>query len=123
METRTVDVAIATPQLVAELDGLRFSALGVPHGRAPALAFRIDGPNFRVVLSGDQTAHLPAFPRFAKNADVLVVHAMVTDEAASSPLSQVVALPGLLGRQALDAAARHVVLGHLMGVIDVWKRH
>lgn len=122
LETRTVDVALATPQLVVELDGLRFSALGVPHGRAPALAFRIDGPNFRIVLSGDQTARLPAFPRFAKNADVLVVHAMITDEAASSPLSQAVALPGVLGGQALEAAARHVVLGHLMGHSDADSR-
>jgi len=118
LETRTVDVAVATPQLVAEREGLRFSALGVPHGRTPALAFRIDGPNFRVVLSGDQTARLPAFSRFARNADVLVAHAMITDAAARSPLSQVVALPGVLGAQALESAARHVVLGHLMGHSD-----
>ena len=125
LKTKTVDVDARRPQAIAELDSLRFHALGVPHGSTPALAFRADGPDFRVLFAGDQTARLEAFTRFSADADILVVHAMLTPHAANSTLADVVALPGDLGRQASEAEVRHLVLGHLMGgrdgEDDVWS--
>lgn len=115
LETRIVDTEREAAQAVAEADGLRLSALAVPHGPAPALAFRMDGPGLRVVFAGDQTARLRAFPAFAAQADLLVAHAILHPHAADSPLAAVVALPRDLARQADAAAVRHLVLGHLMG--------
>lgn len=115
LETKTVDASAPTAQPLGESGKLRLSALAVPHGRTPALAFRVDGPGFSVVFGGDQTARSPGFLRFAADADVLVVHAMLTERAAGSDLSRVVALPGDLARQAAESRVGHLVLGHLMG--------
>ena len=115
LDARVVDASRKARQEMLETEGLRIAALAVPHGSAPTLAWRIDGPAFAVVFAGDQTARLESFPRFAAKADLLVAHAILHSEAATSPLADVVALPRDLARQADAAAARHLVLGHLMG--------
>ena len=58
----------------------------------------------------------------AADADVLVVHAMLTRHAADSSLADVVALPQDLGRQASEAGGEHLVLGHLMSSRATGKR-
>lgn len=114
LDARVVDARREASQEVLQTEDLRIAALPVPHGSAPALAFRIDGPAFRVVFAGDQTARLGAFPGFAEKANLLVAHAILHPQAADSPLADVVALPRELAHQADAAAARHLVLGHLM---------
>jgi ribonuclease Z len=103
-----------TGDIAFEGDGLRVRALRVDHGRPPALAYRIEGPGFAIVLGGDQTARDPAFAAFAADADILILHAIINRRAASDPVSRVVALPAELGQAAARANARRLVLGHLM---------
>jgi ribonuclease Z len=99
---------------VLERQGFEVTAVRVDHGRAPALAFRIDGRGFRVVFAGDQRALDPDFVAFASDADILVLHAMTTDRVREHSLSQAIAAPTDLGRLAARARARRVVLSHLM---------
>ena len=99
---------------IANNAGLKITAYPVKHGPAPALAFRLEGENFAVVFGGDQTYDDPGFSRFAANADLLVMHAMVVDGAQGNALTQTVGVPRNLGLRAREADARHVVLSHLM---------
>lgn len=111
-----IDIRIASGdgETVYDEKELKVRALKVPHGRAPALAYRIDGPNFSVVFAGDQTARDPDFACFARSADLLVVHAIVNRTVEGSPLANVLSLPRELGRMAADSEVKRVVLSHFM---------
>ncbi|MEZ0476929.1 MBL fold metallo-hydrolase [Luteimonas sp. B3_2_R+30] len=124
LELAAIETVKARASRVFEHNGLRVSAYPVPHGRAPTLAYRIEGPDFSVVFGGDQTGLDPGFSKFAQGADYLVLHAMLSPRAAGHTLAQVVALPETLGRRAAEAKAKRVVLGHLMaGAPDQDEAH
>jgi ribonuclease Z len=94
--------------------GLSITAYGVDHGPAPALAYRVAGEGFTVVFGGDQTYGDPGFGKFAGHADILVMHAMLTDRARDDVLTRSVGLPEDLGTRAKEADPKRLVLSHLM---------
>src|SRR5262249_21718813 len=96
------------------IDGAQISAYPVPHGRAPSLAFRIDGPGFSVVFASDQGGTDAGFASFARNADVLVLHTALSPRAVGHPFAKVIGLPQTLGRLAKKAGAKRVLLTNLM---------
>jgi len=114
MAVQTVPADQLTITDVANNAGLKITAYPVKHGPAPALAFRIEGEGFAAVFGGDQTYDDPGFGRFAANADLLVMHAMVVDGAEGNALTQTVGIPRNLGACADEAKAKHVLLSHLM---------
>lgn len=116
LDRRTAPIDAEGPRLVFKRGGISVSAYPVPHGRKPALAYRIDTPTASLVFGGDQTAQAPGFSRFAQGADLLVLHAIITDEARDTQLAQVVGLPGSLAARAKEADAKRLLLGHLMGL-------
>lgn len=95
------------------LDGVRISAFPVEHGKAPTVAYRVDGAGFSIVFAADQTGATPEFAAFASNADVLVLHTALAPHAAK--FARVIGLPRDLGKLAARAHAKSVVLSHLMG--------
>ena len=99
---------------VFERRGFQVTAMRVDHGRAPALAFRIDGHGLRVVFAGDQRGVDPDFASFATGADLLVLHAMATEAIKHDSLARAIAAPSDLGLLATRARAKAVVLSHLM---------
>lgn len=105
---------LPTDGMAHDVDGLRVEAHYVPHGRAPTLAFRLECDGSTIVLGGDQTAKDSTFPKFATKADLLVMHAIVNDNARGNPLEQVVALPDDIGLMATAAGARKLLLSHFM---------
>ena len=67
-----VNVTEIAPGVIYDSAGVRVSAIRAPHGEWPhAFAFRIDGPDRAVVISGD-TRPNPALTSFASGVDVLV---------------------------------------------------
>jgi ribonuclease BN (tRNA processing enzyme) len=110
----TLNASYEMPQQVLTHSGVVVSALAVPHGRAPAVAYRVDAPHFKIVFAGDQSGLNPSFIEFATGADVLVLHAIVSDRAKDDRLANIVGLPGRLGSLARASEAKRVVLGHLM---------
>ena len=98
--------------------GLSVSAYGVDHGPAPALAYRVMGSGFSIVFGGDQTYGDPGFGRFAAGADLVILHAMLTDKAKGDALTRSVGLPEDLGARAKEANPKRLVLSHLMGAPD-----
>ena len=71
------------------------TALGIPHGNIPALAYRVQTRNVSIVFSTDQTGTNPRFIEFAQGANVLVMH--FTTAASDNPFH---VSPAVVGRVA-----------------------
>jgi ribonuclease BN (tRNA processing enzyme) len=109
LDVRSVDVTAREPSVVFDRQGLRVTAIGVPHGRVPSLAYRVEAAGAILVFGSDQTGADPRFVEFAKGADVLVLH-LALEVGESSPA---LASPAVIGRVARAAGAKRLVLSHL----------
>jgi len=118
LDIKVIDVAPLEARQVISIDGAQISAYPVPHGRAPSLAYRINGPGFSAVIASDQNGTDPGFASFARNADVLVLHTALSPRAVEHPFAKVIGLPQTLGKLAAKAGAKRVVLSHLMAFPD-----
>ena len=97
-----------------EEDGeMQISALHVPHGIVPALAFRVRIGDASIVFASDQNGDDPAFVEFAKNATILVMH-MPVPEGVSGAGRKLHAPPSVIGSIAQQAGVGTLVLSHLM---------
>lgn len=114
LDPGVVDVTKAEPSKVFERQGLTVTALGIPHGPIPALAYRVETRDVSVVFSSDQTGTNPRFIEFAKGANVLIMH-MAIAAGATSPLH---ASPAVVGRVAQDAGVGRLIVSHI-GLFDV----
>jgi ribonuclease BN (tRNA processing enzyme) len=104
-----LDAATPEPMTVLEQSGVRVSALSVPHGNIPSLAYKVQMPEGTVVFGSDQTGTNPRFIEFAQRADVLVLHLMIGANE-TNPLH---ASPSVVGQVARDANPRRLVLSHI----------
>src|SRR5262245_49825167 len=109
LDIGVVDVTRATPTTVYEGQGLTVTALGIPHGNMPTLAYRVQTQNISVVFSSDQTGTNPEFVKFAKGANVLIMHLAIA-AGATSPLH---ASPAVVGRVAQDAGVGRLIVSHI----------
>jgi ribonuclease BN (tRNA processing enzyme) len=108
LEVGVVDVTKASPSTVLDRQGLTVTALGIPHGNIPALAYRVYAGDVSIVFSTDQTGTNPTFIEFARGANVLVMH--LATAASDSPLH---ASPAVVGRVARDVGIRRLVVSHI----------
>jgi ribonuclease BN (tRNA processing enzyme) len=113
LHVTAVDVTATTPTRVLRDQDVEVTALGVPHGDVPSLAYRIRVGDRSVVLGSDQAGTNPRFIEFASGVDVLVLHLSVT-EAASDPLALRHARPAVVGSVAAAIRPRHLVLSHMI---------
>jgi ribonuclease Z len=65
------EIRATRAEAVYERDGVKVTAVPVPHGDWPAFAFRFDTPGRSITIGGD-TAPSPALAEAAKGTDVLV---------------------------------------------------
>lgn len=110
-----VDVTQAQPTTVLDEDGMVVTALGIPHGNVPTLAYRVQVRGASVVFSSDQTGTDPRFTEFARGANVLVMHLAV---AAGTTHHLLHASPAVVGRVARDAGVGRLILSHI-GLFDL----
>ncbi|WP_141103651.1 MULTISPECIES: hypothetical protein [Cobetia] len=80
VDMEDVDYKSTHPQTVYEKDGLNITAMGIPHGDVPNLAYRIETSEGTIAISADQNGTNPHFIDFAKNADTLVLPAAITED-------------------------------------------
>jgi ribonuclease BN (tRNA processing enzyme) len=113
LDVIVVDAAAATAQAVLSDTALEVSAIGVPHGNVPSIAYRIEVDGRSIVFGSDQTGGDPRFSTFAGGADVLVMHLGLSERAAPL-LTRLHARPGTVGRLAQNAKAKRLVLSHFM---------
>jgi ribonuclease BN (tRNA processing enzyme) len=108
LDVGVVDVTKASPSTVLDRQGLTVTALGIPHGSIPALAYRVQAGDVSIVFSTDQTGTSPTFIEFARGANVLVMH--LATAANDNPLH---ASPAVVGRVARDVGIGRLVVSHI----------
>ena len=95
------------------VSGIRVDAMRVPHGIVPALAFRVQVDDTVIVFGGDQNGTNSDFPAFASEADLLLMH-MPVPENASAAARQLHAPPSKIADIAGRAHPRSLLLSHFM---------
>lgn len=111
---KDINYASTEPQLVYQDDEMKVTALGIPHGDVPCLAFRIETAKGTIVISADQNGGNNAFTRFAKGADMLVMP-LAIDEDADETSKFIHAAPDVVGKVAAEINPKVLVLNHFMG--------
>jgi len=118
LEVSVADVAKPEPTTVFDRDGLSVTALGIPHGPIPTLAYRVQTRGVSIVFSSDQNGTNPDFIEFAKGANLLIMH-LAIGVGSKSPLTAALhALPGVVGRVAQQAGPGRLIVSHI-GVFDL----
>jgi ribonuclease BN (tRNA processing enzyme) len=115
LDLGVVDVTKAEASTVYDRDGLTVTALGIPHGNMPTLAYRVKVRNMSIVFSSDQTGTDPKFIDFAKGANVLIMHLALAAGARNNPLH---AAPDVVGRIAQAAGVGRLIVSHI-GLFDL----
>ena len=113
LDVVSVDAAPGTSSVVPTDGALEVTAIGVPHGNVPSLAYRIRVGGRSIVFGSDQNGTDPRFSEFAQGADLMVLH-LGLSQRAPEPLAQLHARPATLGLVAQRAQPKHLVLSHLM---------
>lgn len=90
---------------------MRISAMAVPHGDVPALAYRIDIGEASIAFSSDQNGSNHDFIEFVRDVDVLVVHFAGNEDGTGRP--DLHAKPSTWGQIATQAQVGRLVLSHL----------
>ncbi len=109
LDVSVVDVTKSEPSTVLDKAGLKVTALGIPHGRMPALAYRIQTRDVSIVFSSDQNGTDPKFVDFARGANVLVMHLAI----GAGATSQLHATPAVVGRIAQEAGVGRLIVSHI----------
>lgn len=108
----TVDVTSGEAVEIWRDGDVRVSGIGVPHGDAPAVAYRVDADDASVAFSSDHNGSDPAFVEFVRDVDVLVVH-LGRDEDETGRSAYLHASPSRWGAMAAEAGAGLVVASHI----------
>jgi len=109
LNVSVVDVLKAEPSTVFDGQGLKVTALGIPHANMPTLAYRVETRDGSIVFSSDQNGTNPNFVDFARNANVLIMHLAIA-AGATSPLH---AAPAVVGRIAQEAGVGRLIVSHI----------
>lgn len=109
IDAHVLDVAKTEPSPVLDRDGLKVTAMGIPHGNLPNLAYRIETQGKTIVYSSDQNGTNPRFVGFAQGADLLILH-LAIGVGANNPNQ---ALPSVVGQIAQAAHPKRLILSHI----------
>ncbi len=109
LQPNVIDVTRPEPVTVFDRDGIKVSALGIPHGNLPTLAYRVETQGKIVVFSSDQNGTSSRFADFARGANLLILH-LAIGVGANNPNQ---ALPAVVGQMAQSAKPGRLILSHI----------
>ena len=113
LDVVAIDAMVGTSSTIWSDNELEVSAIGVPHGNVPSIAYRIRVGDRRIVFGSDQNGSDEGFTGFAAGADALIMHFGLSARAPD-PIAQVHARPAAVGQVAEKAKAKRLVLSHFM---------
>ena len=113
LEPVTASHQVGAATEILRNDRLTVTALGVPHGIVPSVAYRIEAGGKVLVFGSDQNGSDEQFAVFARNADLLIAHLAVPESAGGAAI-RLHAKPSVIGDLARKAEVRRLVLSHLM---------
>jgi ribonuclease BN (tRNA processing enzyme) len=93
--------------------GVQVFASAVVHGRAPAIAYRVEIAGSLIAFSGDTNGDNGNLERVARNADLFIAHNAVR-EGTTGVERALHMPPSVIGRIARDAAVKKLILSHRM---------
>jgi len=104
---------------VYDQNGVVIKAIGVPHGPAPALAFRIEYKGKSIAYSGDTTSRSANgnMIEISQDADLLIYDTAILDNTGP-PFSMLHTTPTRIGEVARDANVKRVVLSHITPITE-----
>jgi ribonuclease BN (tRNA processing enzyme) len=106
-------IAGDSPLQVFKSADMIVDAVRTDHGRAPALAWRVEIDGKRIVFTGDTGEHGKGLPRLAENADILIAH-NATSRFSDPRTIEILMPPSLIGNLAGEAHVKELVLSHRM---------
>jgi ribonuclease BN (tRNA processing enzyme) len=109
LDVSVVDVTKAEPSTMFDRQGVTVTALAIPHGNIPTLAYRVKTRDLSIVFSSGQNGTNPRFVEFARGANVLVMHLAIA-AGATNPLH---ASPAVVGRVAQDVGVGRLIVSHI----------
>jgi ribonuclease BN (tRNA processing enzyme) len=100
-------------------DGLVIKTIGVPHGPAPSLAFRIEYMGKSIAYSGDTTSKSVNgnMIEISRDSDLLFYDAAILD-GTGAPFINLHTTPTRMGEVARDAGVKKLVLSHLTPITE-----
>lgn len=112
---RPHDINIKNKQVRSVLKNNLYQLNAVPthHGPIPAIAWQIKIADMNIVFSGDMNNDNHALADLAKNADILIAHHAIP-ENAKGVARQLHMPPSVIGEIATQANVKKLVLSHLM---------
>jgi ribonuclease BN (tRNA processing enzyme) len=114
LDISVVDVTKKKPSTVFDREGMIVTAIGIPHGDMPTLAYRVQTQGKSIVFSSDQTGTDPRFVPFAKGADILIMHLTI----GPGETNKYHAAPDVVGRIAQEANPKRLIVSHF-GPMDL----
>ncbi len=114
MKVKNVNYKSESAVVIYKKDGITVSALGIPHGDVPCLAYKIQTAKGTIVVSADQNGSHKNFIDFAKGADILLMPAAI-DENADAQSKFMHASPSVIGEIAAKTKPKILVINHFMG--------
>ena len=114
-QLRATDVDVSGEGVTefALASGIAVSAVSVPHGPLPALAWRVDLAGRSIVFSGDTSNRGNPLAALAQDADLLVMHNAVP-ETASGAAHRLHMRPSEIGRVAAAGEVGQLLISHRM---------
>jgi len=113
LDVAVVDSTAGSAAMVWSDNDLEVLAIGVPHANVPSIAYRVRVGNRSVVFGSDQNGSDPKFSSFAADADALVMHLGLSQQAPEQ-VARLHARPASVGQVAQSARAKRLVLSHFM---------
>jgi ribonuclease BN (tRNA processing enzyme) len=110
---KDVDATTKTQQVIANNQDYKISAVAVHHGPIPALAWRMTLAGKTIVFSGDMNGEYHTLETLAANADLLVAHNAVPEDARGTARDLHMP-PSVIGKIAAQAKVKQLVLSHRM---------
>jgi ribonuclease BN (tRNA processing enzyme) len=108
-----IDVTTKTEQSILVDPSYRLTALSMHHGPIPALAWRVEIAGKIIVFSGDMNNDNGTLQLLAQQADILVAHHAVPEEATGIARNLHMT-PSVIGQIAAKSSVKHLVLSHRM---------
>ncbi len=116
------DLQAGMRTILSEPDGLVVKAIGVHHGPAPALAYRIEYKGKTLAFSGDTNSQTDNMITAAQGADLLIYDTAIMDDIPDPDVDAVFyalhTTPTRMGQVAATANPRALLLSHITTVTD-----
>ena len=112
LEIQTIDVTAVEPTSIWNENDISISAISVPHGDVPTLAYKFEFKESSIVFASDQNGSDPRVIDFIQGVGYLVIHLAGTEDA-TGVIADLHAKPSVWGNMATAADVGNVIISHV----------